>query len=1008
MASSAPMTPSRSPRLLAVLALLAACDCGSDDDDKAARPHEVATPSAVLLDAEGTLQARGDGTMGVDHDVAVAAGQHLEVRLTSDDFDPLLRVTPPSSGTLLNDDWEGSREESRLSFVVSESGTLKVAVASADSAAAGAYRVQVTAAGGTSPTPPPAVLQVGAAVDGQVGPGDETLADGRHQKTLLVSGGDAGALELHIEARSAVVPLAIVMAPSGQALNPSTSGRYTLAQPGVHRVQLLTPSGGVTAPYHVTVSAAGGTAAPPTLARSHHQLPTTPGGAPLTVGQEVGGSLDPSDAALPTGERADLYALTGAAGQAVHIELGSSAFDAYLMVVGPTGRHWENDDAGGTTDAVLEIELPTAGTYQVVASAFRADGAGAYRLKVSGGARPSTGHVAVSTPSGPPPGGAGPTERQGTLQAGDETLPSGEFFDAYTFDWAAGSSVDVRVSSTALDPYVIVTGPGGYSEQNDDLSQGDRTAGLTVRAAQGGQYRVLATSYQPGETGDYRVTITPTGGGAGTTAPPVPAAPTTTADQQVIRGALAEGDAALESGELYDEHPMTFAQGQHVHLEARSTAFDTYLIVHPPSGAQQDNDDGSNGTNAELDFIAQQAGNHRVVVTSYEPGERGAYELVVGGVASGSAPTSAPTPTNPTPATPASGDRVAGTLQSGDATLESGEFVDVYTRTFTPGSPVAIRLTSSALDPYLMVQSPSGHQLDNDDLDPSTRDAGVDLPAAEAGTYRISVTSYRPGETGAYALTFGAGQPVPSASGEGGHVYGLFVGISDYPAGVGDLPECANDAIKLAEALRTHGLLDAQRQVVLTDGQATRANVRAALQRFGTQMGPDDVFIFFYSGHGGQRAPGSSQDPREIDGTDEFLVLHDGELLDDELGQLFQPVRAGIAVAAIDACFSGGFAKDLITQPGRVGLFSSEEDVLSAVASQFQAGGYLSHFMRTAVSGQADAAPRDQVLTVGELTHFLYTQFGRHATDVELQGAYQHLVIDRGAVRVDQVLWSYR
>ena len=822
-----------------------------------------------------------------------------------------------------------------------------------------------------------------------------------------------GALEVHVEARTEVVPLAILMGPSGQALDPSSSGRYTVAQPGMYRLQLLTPTGGVTSPFHVTVTANGaGAGGQPTLARSHHQLPETAPTGVVSVGQAVEGSLDPSDATLPTGERADIYGLTGEAGSPVHIELSSEAFDAYLMLIGPSGRHWESDDAGGTTDSLIELELPTAGTYRVVASAFGAGGRGAYELKVSGGARPAgSSHVASATPSAPPPPAAAPTVRQGSLQTGDETLPSGEFVDGYTFDWAAGSSMDVRLTSSALDPYLLVTGPGGFSEQNDDLSAEDTSAGLTVQVTRGGQYRVMATSYQPGETGAYRLSVTPTGGGAGTVSPPVAGVPTTpSGDRQVLRGTLASGDSTLSSGELFDQHTLPFSRGQHVHLEARSSEFDTYLVVHPPSGAQQDNDDGPSGTNAELDFIAQVAGSYRVVVTSYEPGEHGAYELVVGG-ASGAAP--APPPgaaplASGAPATAATGDRVAGSLQSGDATLESGEFVDVYTRTFQAGSPVAIRLTSSAIDPYLIVRSPSGHQLDNDDLDASTRNAGVDLPAAEAGTYRITVTSYRAGESGAYALTFGAGQPVPSAGGDGGRVFGLFVGISDYPNGVGDLPECANDAMKLAEALRTHGLLDAQRQVVLTDGQATRANVRSALQRLASQMDADDVFIFFYSGHGGQRAAGTSSDPREIDRTDEFLVLHDGELLDDELGQLFQPIRAGIAVAAIDACFSGGFAKDLITQPGRVGLFSSEEDVLSSVASQFQAGGYLSHFMRTAVSGQADSAPRDQVLTVGELTHFLYTQFGTHATDVELQGAYQHLVIDRGAVRVDQVLWSYQ
>ena len=321
-----------------------------------------------------------------------------------------------------------------------------------------------------------------------------------------------------------------------------------------------------------------------------------------------------------------------------------------------------------------------------------------------------------------------------------------------------------------------------------------------------------------------------------------------------------------------------------------------------------------------------------------------------------------------------------------------------------------IRLRSSAFDPYLIVRTPSGRQIDNDDENATTRDSLVELPSAETGAYQITVTSYQAGETGAYALAFEAGTAIPRADAHGaggaGRVFGLFAGITDYPPGVGDLPECANDAIKLAEALRNEGLLDASRQVLLTDAQATTTNVRSAMRRFAGEVGPDDVFLFFYSGHGGQR-PGS-RDGREIDATDEYLVLHDGPLLDDELGQLFDGVGAQVAVAALDACYSGGFAKDLITQPGRVGLFSSEEDVLSAVAGQFQAGGYLSHFLRTAVTGEADRAPADRVLTVGELTHFLYTQFGRHAADVELQGAYQHLVVDRGAVSVDQVLWAYR
>ena len=136
-------------------------------------------------------------------------------------------------------------------------------------------------------------------------------------------------------------------------------------------------------------------------------------------------------------------------------------------------------------------------------------------------------------------------------------------------------------------------------------------------------------------------------------------------------------------------------------------------------------------------------------------------------------------------------------------------------------------------------------------------------------------------------------------------------------------------------------------------------------------------------------------------------MLYDGELIDDEMGRLFDGIRGRVSILALDSCFAGGFAKDVITQPRRMGLFSSEEDVLSGVASRFQAGGYLSHFLRAGLQGNADMDPRDRTLTAGELTHYVYQQFATHARDLRMSTGYQHLVVDRGAVRPDFVLWRY-
>jgi hypothetical protein len=108
----------------------------------------------------------------------------------------------------------------------------------------------------------------------------------------------------------------------------------------------------------------------------------------------------------------------------------------------------------------------------------------------------------------------------------------------------------------------------------------------------------------------------------------------------------------------------------------------------------------------------------------------------------------------------------------------------------------------------------------------------------------------------------------------------------------------------------------------------------------------------------------------------------------------------------LDACFSGGFAKNIITAPGRMGLFSSEEDVVSAVAVKFEAGGYLAHFFRDAVAGRQADADGNGVITPLELSQYLHD---RYASDVRGTGRelivaratrpeHQRLVVDRGSV----------
>ena len=94
--------------------------------------------------------------------------------------------------------------------------------------------------------------------------------------------------------------------------------------------------------------------------------------------------------------------------------------------------------------------------------------------------------------------------------------------------------------------------------------------------------------------------------------------------------------------------------------------------------------------------------------------------------------------------------------------------------------------------------------------------------------------------------------------------------------------------------------------------------------------------------------------------------------------------------------------------PGVIGLFSSEEDLTSQVAVKFQAGGYLSHFLRTGLTGEANY-DGDDLITAGELTTYLRRKFAAEVMDVQTQTmdgqrSYQHLVVERGGVQVDDVV----
>lgn len=480
---------------------------------------------------------------------------------------------------------------------------------------------------------------------------------------------------------------------------------------------------------------------------------------------------------------------------------------------------------------------------------------------------------------------------------------------------------------------------------------------------------------------------------------------TALAPGQSVTGEISPNDAQRQSGKYEDVFVVQGRRGQRIDLRLSSDQFDSYLVVTGPEGFSLSNDDepGNASLNSRLVFEFPADGAYRVAATTFRPGETGSYRLQAA-QAGADAPITVAERAQPI----AFGASVSGRLEQGDRQLSSGEFSDRYRFTAHRGQRIRAEVAAGKFDTYLMLRRPDGSQDDNDDtiVDGQTStNSRIDTVLAEDGEYVLTVTSYRPGETGDYRLTLGESPGLPRQVGVPGgqRVVALLVGVSDYGGRTNNLPNTDEDARQLFDSLRAAGLLHPA-SAVLTNGEATSKNVANAFARVAAQAGPNDLFLFFFSGHGNQvDVPVNAQ---ELDGRSETIELFDTAMTDAQLGALFAPLRSRMALVAIDACYSGGF-RNLINRPNVMGLFSSEEDLTSLVADRFKAGGFLAYFLRSGLSGEADN-DGDRIVTAGELSTYVRRRFRREgdipATTREDDRNFQNLVIERGGIHVDDVV----
>ena len=552
--------------------------------------------------------------------------------------------------------------------------------------------------------------EAGRTYQGTLSAGDETDEDGTFVDyySITVQRGQRLVVTLRSNAFDSWLQLHLPEEQGGVQYNDDINGTtldsqlaHTFTQAGTYRFGATLTGSRTSGAYSIQFESSGGSprtsSAPGVTRRVVHE------------GSLAGGDLTLGEG----GEYYDLYVLDCLAGDSIQIWTESS-FDTYL-IARPTGMEQaEDDDSGAGLNAQLQLTANQSGDLEVVVTSASPGQTGTYRLIIDG-----------ATQRG------GGLNFRGQLATGDESLSSGEYFDTYEFEAAAGDQLEITMQSTDFDSYVILVPPSGENAENDDAENGASWlhSRLDYSCRSAGTYTLIATSAQPSERGAYSLSVhgssdSRPGNGAST--------------GDVRTGRLEAGDEVYEDGSFVDFYTLSVEAGQTVSATLSSTDFDSWLQLELPEdqGGALYNDDISNETlDARIVHRFTQAGDYRFGATTRSPGTQGAYTLRFDLGAVG-----APTASN-------SGTEViGGRLEDGDRTLStSGEYYDHHLLHCAAGDRIRI-YTASQTDTYLIVNAPGlDAQLDDDDSG-SGLNAEIEFTARQSGDLEIMVTTASPGQ----------------------------------------------------------------------------------------------------------------------------------------------------------------------------------------------------------------------------------------------------------------------
>lgn len=399
----------------------------------------------------------------------------------------------------------------------------------------------------------------------------------------------------------------------------------------------------------------------------------------ITLGSARDGELTAENAQLGDSSRFNAWRFDGRAGQRIVIDQTSSEFDSYLLLLQqtPSGPRVlrENDDTPatgstpGSENSQIAVELPESGTYLIVATSFRPNTTGRYRIALrtmeeacaAGGPCEPTAAPARRTFFGNVATAASPAIALGDtvrarLGSRDGSIGDGTRFRAYRFLGRADDEVAIFLEArapdaTRFDPFLHLLRAAGDSLgalKSDDDGAGQRNSLITARLPASGEYFIVANGLTVADTGNFTLTVLSLAEACRTrricavgedlrNIAPERAVAAVPAERialgSTVTGRFDPGAARLPDGKPIAPWRYTARARERVVISNRSDDFDAYLLVYALRGDSvvevARDDDGAGGLDAQIALEFAQGGDYLIVAGSFDATATGDYRLTL-------------------------------------------------------------------------------------------------------------------------------------------------------------------------------------------------------------------------------------------------------------------------------------------------------------------------------------------------------------------------------------------